>query len=207
MELVLDGTRADSCIREQVGKIAVNLRIEDFFGAGEARFAHHAGIHLADGDDAAEHVFLSFRIRLVQHALVADTDGARLARVDARHDEDLIFDLFLHRNEAMDVVEYGFLVIGRTRADDEQEAVVLPSQDGSDFLVALCLDVFDAPVQRELLHEFLRRGQFADEFHLHFHSVFPSLVILMASIISYISQILRIDRDFVTYFCDSPKNI
>lgn len=92
----------------------------------------------------------------MQHALVADANRARLARVKARHDEDLVFDLLLNRHEAMHVVEYSFLVICRARTDDEQEAVVLARDDVRDLLVALHLDLLDTVIYRKLLHELLR---------------------------------------------------
>lgn len=109
----------------------------------------------------------------MQHALVADANRARLARVKARHDENLILDLLLNRHEAMHVVEYSFLVICRARTDDEQEAVVLTRHDIRDFLVALHLDLLDMIIYRKLFHELLRRRQLTDEFHLHFHSMLP----------------------------------
>lgn len=156
MELVLNRARADGRIRQQVRQIAVDLRVEDLLCAREARLAHDARVHLADCDDAAEHILLALRVRLMQHALVADADRARLARVEARHDEDLVLDLFLHRNKAVHVIEDSLFIIRRARTDDEQEAVVLARDDIRDFLVALHLDLLDTVIYRKLLHELLR---------------------------------------------------
>lgn len=169
VELVFNRACADRRIRQQVRQIAVDFRIEDFLCTREARLAHDARIHLADRDDAAEHVFLALRVRLVQHALVTDADRARLARVEARHDEDLVLDLLLYRHETVHVIEHGLFIVSRARADDEQEAVVLARHDVRDGLIALHLDLLDAVIYRELLHELLRRRQPTDEFHLHFH--------------------------------------
>lgn len=109
----------------------------------------------------------------MQHALVADADRARLARIEARHDENLILDLFLHRNKAVHVIEDSLFIIRRARTNDEQEAVVLARHDVRDLFVALHLDLLDTIIYRKLFHELLRRRQLTDEFHLHFHSMLP----------------------------------
>lgn len=92
----------------------------------------------------------------MQHALVADANRARLARIEARHDEDLVLDLLLHRHEAVHVIEDSLFIIRRARTDDEQEAVVLARHDVRDLFVALHLDLLDTIIYRKLLHELLR---------------------------------------------------
>ena len=124
MELVFDRPGADGRIGQEVRQVAEDFRIEDFFSTGKARFADNAGIHFTDGDDAAQHVFLTFRVGLVEHAFIADADGTRFAGVDARNDENFILDLFLDFDQAMDIIEDSRFVIGRTGPDDEQETVI-----------------------------------------------------------------------------------
>ena len=156
MELVFDGPGADGCIGQEVRQVAEDFRIEDFFGTGKARFADDAGIHFTDGDDAAQHVFLAFRVGLVEHAFVADADSTRFAGIDARNDENFIFDLFLDFDQAVDIIEDGRFVIGRAGPDDEQETVVFPCQDVLDFFIPFRLDGFDLVVDGKLFHQFLR---------------------------------------------------
>ena len=155
MELVFDGPGTDGGIGQEVRQVTEDFRIEDFFGAGKARFADDAGIHFTDGDDAAQHVLLAFRVRLMEHALIADADGTGFAGVDARDDKDFIFDLFLDLDQAMDIIEDSRFIVGRTGTDDEQEAVVLAGQDVLDFFIPFRLDGFDLVVDGKLFHQFL----------------------------------------------------
>ena len=99
-----------------------------FFGTGKACFLDDAGIEFTDGDDAAQHVFLSFRIGLMEHPFIADADGPRLAGVHPGNDEDLVFYLLLYLDQAVDVIEDGPFIVGRTRADDEQKASSFPDK-------------------------------------------------------------------------------
>lgn len=133
MELVFDGPGTDGGIGQEVRQVTEDFRIEDFFGAGKARFADDAGIHFTDGDDAAQHVFLAFRVRLMEHALIADADGTGFAGVDARDDKDFILDLFLDLDQAMNIVEDSRFIVSRAGPDDEQETAIFASQDVLDF--------------------------------------------------------------------------
>lgn len=65
----------------------------------------------------------------MEHPFIADADGPRLAGVHPGNDEDLVFYLLLYLDQAVDVIEDGPFIVGRTRADDEQKAVVLSRQD------------------------------------------------------------------------------
>ena len=174
VELVFDGAGSDGGVGQEIRQVAVDFRVEDFFRAGESRFADDAGVHFADGDNAGQHVFLAFRVGLMEHALVAYADGTRLVGIDAGNDEDSVGDFFLHGGQAMGIVDDGVFVVGRAGPDDEQEAVVFTGQDAADRLVALRFDAADAVVDGELFHKLLRRRQFSDEFNLHCHNTIPS---------------------------------
>lgn len=71
----------------------------------------------------------------MEHPLVADADGPRLAGINAGNDEDFVFHLVLYLDQAMDVIENSLFIIGRTRTDDEQESIILPGKDISDDLI------------------------------------------------------------------------
>lgn len=73
----------------------------------------------------------------MEHPLVADANGPRLAGVNAGNDENLVFHLLLYFDQAPDVIENGPFIISRTRADDEQESVILPGKDILDNLITL----------------------------------------------------------------------
>ena len=62
--LILDGTRADGDIGQQVFHIAPVLRVEHLVGAGKTAFLDRANVHFAHGDQSLNHVRRFFRIRL-----------------------------------------------------------------------------------------------------------------------------------------------
>ena len=93
--LILDGTRADSDVGENVRQVQAVFRVEQLVRAGKARLLEYLDVHFARRDQTLENVRVAVRVGLVEHALVARAVGARLVRVDARDDQDLILDLFL----------------------------------------------------------------------------------------------------------------
>ena len=171
VELVLDGTRADRAVGEEVREVAVVFRIEDLFSAGEAGLFDDVDVHASDGFDAFHHVLIALGIRLMEHAFIAFADGSRLIRVDSWHDEELVLHFVSYFRKARAVVEDGRLIVCRAGADDEEKSVVFPCHDVFDGLVSFCFQLSVWCAQRDLLLHFDRFRQFADEFHLFFHRV------------------------------------
>ena len=81
VQLVLAGACTHSGIAQKIGQIAEHLGIEDFLRTRKACFLHHAHVHLADSDDASQHILLALGRGLVQHALIAYADCARLVGI------------------------------------------------------------------------------------------------------------------------------
>ena len=125
VQLVFDAAGSDGAVAEQVLQVPVVFRIKDFLGAGKARLLDDVDVHAADGLNAQEHVFLAFRVGLVQHSLVPYANGTRLVRVHAGDDEQRVPHGLLHLGEARHVFQHGRLVVGGARADNQQKAVVL----------------------------------------------------------------------------------
>ena len=171
VELVLNGTRTDRAVGEEVGEVAVVFRVEDLFGAGEAGLFNDVDVHAADGFDAFHHILIAFGVWLVEHAFVTFADGSWLIRVDSGHDEELVFHFVCDFRKAGAVVEDGRFVISRAGADDEEKSVVFARHDAFDDLVSFCFQLSVWCAQRDLLLHFDRFRQFADEFHLFFHRV------------------------------------
>ena len=116
----------------------------------------------------------------MEHPFIADADGPRLAGVHPGNDEDLVFYLLLYLDQAVDVIEDGPFIVGRTRADDEQKAVVLSRQDIFDGFIPFSFDGLGLVVDGKLFHQFLRFRQFPNIFHLHFHSLPPCVKFVMS---------------------------
>ena len=171
VELVLDGTRADRAVGEEVEEVAVVFRVEDLFSAGEAGLLDDVDVHAADGLDAFHHVLIALGIRLVEHAFIAFANGSRLIRVDSWHDEELVLHFVCDFRKARAVVEDSRLVISRAGADDEEKSVIFAGHDVLDDLISFCFQFSVWCAQRDLLLHFDRFRQFADEFHLFFHRV------------------------------------
>ena len=169
VQLVLDGTRADRAVGEEVGEVAVVFRVEDLFGAGEAGLFDDVDVHTADGFDAFHHVFIAFGVWLVEHAFVSFADGSRLIRVDSGYDEELVLHFICDFRKARAVVEDGRLIVCRAGTDDEEKSVVFAGHDVLDDLVSFCFHLSVWCAQRDLLLHFNRFRQFADESHLFFH--------------------------------------
>src|SRR6059036_1291552 len=87
---------------------------------------------LVDGEGAVE-------VRIVEEPLPADR-RARLLEVDAHHDAEVAAELVGHRLQAVRVVEPGHRVVDGARADDDQQAVVLATQDANDLLAGAADD-------------------------------------------------------------------
>ena len=174
VELVFYGTGADGAVGEKIRQVSMIFRIEDFFSTGEARFFNDMDMHAADGLDAFHHVFLALRIRLVKHAFVAFADGSRFVGVYAGHDEEAVFYFFRHFGKAAAVVQHRRLIVSRAGADNQEETIVLPSHNVSDFLVSFFLQFLKFCSQRDFLFDFHRFRKLPDELHL-FHRFHPSL--------------------------------
>ena len=137
--LILHRTSSDGHIGKKIRKIAVILRIEHFLCAGKAGLLHHMRVHLTNGDDACQHILAFFRIRLMEHSLIADALGPWLVRIDSRNDENLILDLLLHLHKAGHIFQHRILAVGRARPDDKKKAIILSIENILDDPVAFLL--------------------------------------------------------------------
>ena len=125
-----------------------------------------------DGGDARQHVFLAFRIGLMQHAFITDADGPGLVRVNPGDQHQFFFYFFLHAGQAVNVVQYRVLVVGGTGANHQDEAVIAAGNNLPDFFISCGFDGGSLSPERIILHQFLGRWQLPYEFHLHFHLCF-----------------------------------
>src|SRR5207247_9601146 len=98
---------------------------------------------LVDGEGAVE-------VRIVEEPLPADR-RARLLEVDAHHDAEVAAELVGHPLQAVRVVEPGHRVVDGARADDDQQAVVLATQDANDLLAGAADDEGAPLVERQRL--------------------------------------------------------
>ena len=80
--LILHGARADSHIRENIGKITPVFRIKHFICSGKAGFIDGANVHFPHGDKSLQEVGLFLRIRLVHDSLIAFAGGAGFVGVN-----------------------------------------------------------------------------------------------------------------------------
>src|SRR5436309_12024331 len=113
-------------------------RIEELRARGEAELDQveqeptREAEALVDGEGAVE-------VRIVEEPLPADR-RARLLEVDAHHDAEVAAELVGHPLQAVRVVEPGHRVVDGARADDDQQAVVLATQDANDLLAGAADD-------------------------------------------------------------------
>ena len=123
--LVFHRAGAHSHVAENVVQVTVVFRVEHLVRAGEARFADGADVQFAYGDEPLHHVGLAVGVGLVKHPFVPVARGARLVGINARHDQDFVFDFFLHFYKAGDVIHHAVLAVGGAGPDDQKQAVVL----------------------------------------------------------------------------------
>ena len=64
----------------------------------------------------------------MEHPFIADADGPRLAGVHPGNDEDLVFYLLLYLDQAVDVIEDGPFIVGRTRPMMSRKRSSLPDK-------------------------------------------------------------------------------
>ena len=169
VKLVLAGAGAYSSIAKQVGEIAENFRIENLLRTGEAGLLDDTDIHLADGDDAAEHILLALRTWLMKHTLVAGTDSTGLVGVETGNNVNLFLYLLLHLSQTMYIIKNCILVVTGAGADDQQETIITTAYDIGYFLVTLYFYLTGFRADRIVFLQLLGRGKNLDEFHLHTH--------------------------------------
>ena len=169
--LVFHGAGAHGHITQQVGKIAVVGGIEHFLRTGEAGFPDDPHMELADGNDAGQHILFLFRIRLVEHALIAYALGAGLIGVNPGNNEELFADLMVHFREAGHIFQDSVFPVRRAGADEEQHTGILAGQDIGDFPVPVLLDFLNGDIGRVIPLDLLGKGHLADKFHGGTHSV------------------------------------
>ena len=167
MLLILDATRAHSHVSQQVIHVFVVLGIQQLVGADKPRFLDDAHVHLAHGDDAFEQVGLCVGIGLMDKTLVTVTGGARLVRVDARDDQQLVGHFLLHGHQARNVVEDAVLVVRRTRTDDERHLVAFAFEDGFQLRSALLDHAGQLARQRIHFLRLHRDRKLPLEIHVH----------------------------------------
>ena len=173
--LILDGTRADSDVGENVRQVQAVFRVEQLVRAGKARLIEYLDVHFARRDQALENVRVAVRVGLVEHALVAVAGGAGLVAVDAGNEENLVLHLLLQAAQARDIVEHRVLSVGRARADEQHQAVVLSGEYVAHGAVVGLL--LPGQFRGDGVHvaDGLGRGQLTLEFHVHGGHSFLSL--------------------------------
>ena len=173
--LILHRTCAYRHIGQQIRQIAVILRIKHLFRAGKSCLTDHTCMHLTDRDDTGKHIFLAFRIRLVKHPLITETGCTRLVGIDSWDDEDLVLDLLVNPGQPVHIIQYRILIVRRTRSYDKQKLITLSAEDICDLRIPFFLDRCYGRIQRKLLFQRLRRGQFPDQLHTLFHRSYSLL--------------------------------
>jgi hypothetical protein len=103
----------------------------------------------------------------VEHTLVALTCGAGLIGIDAGDDDDLIGYLLLDSAETGNICKDGLAVVGRARADDQDELVRATVEHGTDAFIQGGLDLYHMGGERILLFDILGDGELSVEIHLH----------------------------------------
>ena len=98
-------------------------------------------------------------VGVVDQPLPSDR-GARLLEIDAHHDLEAVGKLFAQGGEALGVVYGGDGIVDRAGADDDQQAVVGPVQDGVDGVARRHHHPRRGQGARYLAHHLLRRTQF-----------------------------------------------
>ena len=174
--LILDGTRADSDVGENVRQVQAVFRVEQLVRAGKARSRSSTLMCiLRDRDQTLENVRVAVRVGLVEHALVAVAGGAGLVAVDAGNEENLVLHLLLQAAQARDIVEHRVLSVGRARADEQHQAVVLSGEYVAHGAVIGLL--LPGQLRGDGVHvaDGLGRGQLTLEFHVHGGHSFLSL--------------------------------
>ena len=166
--LVLHRAGADGDVGKEVHHIAEVFRIEHLVGGGQAGFLDGPDVHVAQGDDACQRIRLLLRVWLVHDALVAVSCGARLIRINARDDQDLVLDLLLHGNQAAHIVADGFLVVCGAGTDDGQKFIGFPGKYLSDFFIAFFFYLSHTGRHRVKLAGLLGRGQLLNKIKCHF---------------------------------------
>ncbi len=95
----------------------------------------------------------------MEQSLVAGAVRARLVRVDAHDDDELVLDALLEHGKTARVVEHGVLVVGRAGADDDELLVRLATNDRGNLGVDCLLALGALIGKRHLLLEILRDGK------------------------------------------------
>ena len=164
--LIFDTPRAHRHVREQVGKIAVIVRVEHFVGGGKAGACQHIGVQAADGDDALQHIGGFPGVGLVQKPLIAVAGGAGLVGVDPGNQNQLVRHRFLQFCQPLAVFQHRVFPIGRAWTDDQHHFAAFSGENVGNFLVPAGFDLRKFGGQGVLLLDLLGNGQFALENHI-----------------------------------------
>ena len=117
-------------------------------------------MQLADRADTLYDIFFFFGVGLRKHALVPHALAARLVGVNARHDHEFFFYLFVQRAQPFYVFEDGRFFMRRARTDDDEQFIRFARDDVLAQLVAFAFDFLQGRGQRLRRKDFFRRGDF-----------------------------------------------
>ena len=124
-------------------------------------------MHVTNGSDALQQVRSGFGVRLVKHALVADARCARLVRVNAGDENELIGNKRGQGAQPTYVFAYGIFVISRTGADNHDKLVGFAREYITNLGITTRFES-DKLVRKRIFRLELRRlGQNPVDFHSH----------------------------------------
>ena len=153
VELTLRCPGADSANAEQVGQELGADGVQHLAGNGHALGGKVDEQLPADAQTLVD-IEAVVDIRVVDQTLPADR-GARLLEVGAHHDQQLVLVLFLLLQQQIAVFEGGLGIVDRTRADDDQQPLLLigAMDDGDGLITALEHGLFGLGGLRNLVLE------------------------------------------------------
>lgn len=94
----------------------------------------------------------------MKHALIAVAGRARLVRIDAGNDQDLVLDLVFYLFQPVYVFNNGFGGVCRTWPDDQDKFIGFSGKYIFYFLIALCFYLFGMLVDRDQFFQNVRSG-------------------------------------------------
>ena len=118
MLLVLNGSRTDGNIGEQVFDIAPVLRIEHLVCSCEMRCFRSMQVEFSHGNQAFHHIRSLQGIGLGSDSLVAITIGSRLVGIDTGDNDYSVLHPLLNFCQTTDIVHNGIFGICGARSDN-----------------------------------------------------------------------------------------
>ncbi len=133
--LRLGGAGADGGPANEVGKVLRSDGVERLGGCGQAEGIDIEKEFAREGD-AVREVATVVEVRVVDEALPAD-GRARFLEIDAHDDGKTVADFLAELHEFLSVLHSRDGVVDRAGANDDEEAIVLSTDDGVGFLASL----------------------------------------------------------------------